>query len=107
MSGPRAFALVAAVSLAIGPLAPAAAQAPSRLRFTAPAGESVLVHGEYPKVQSSCVEPYQPLLHARYRGTIEVTRAGDGSLQLISELSFEDYVKGIAEVPRDWPMAAL
>jgi SpoIID/LytB domain protein len=36
-----------------------------------------------------------------------VARADDGSLRLISELSFEDYVKGIAEVPRDWPMAAL
>ncbi len=107
MSAPRVFALVTAVVLAIGPLSPATAQAPSRVRFTTPVGESVLVHGEYPPVSSSCVEPYQPLLHARYRGTIEVSQAEDGSLRLISELSFEDYVKGIAEVPRDWPMAAL
>jgi SpoIID/LytB domain protein len=107
MSAPRVFAVLTAVALAIGPLSPATAQAPSRVRLTMPAGESVLVHGEYPPVSSSCVEPYQPLLHARYRGTIEVARADDGSLRLISELSFEDYVKGIAEVPRDWPMAAL
>ena len=80
---------------------------PSRVRFTAPAGESLLVHGEYPPTQSSCVAPYQPLLHARYRGTVEVVRASDGSLSLIGELSFEDYLKGIAEVPRDWPMEAL
>jgi SpoIID/LytB domain protein len=107
MSAFRAFALLTAVVLAIEPVSPATAQAPSRLRFATPVGESVLVHGEYPTTTSSCVEPYQPLLHARYRGTIEVARADDGSLRLISELSFEDYVKGIAEVPRDWPMAAL
>lgn len=107
MSAPRVFAMLIAVALAIGPLSPATAQAPSRVRLTLPVGESVLVHGQYPPTSSSCVEPYQPLLHARYRGTIEVARADNGSLRLISELSFEDYVKGIAEVPRDWPMAAL
>lgn len=80
---------------------------PSRVRFTAAPGESLLVHGEYPPTQSSCVDPYQPLLHARYRGTVEVLRASDGSLSLIGELSFEDYLKGIAEVPRDWPEEAL
>ena len=80
---------------------------PDRIRITAAEGESLLVHGEYPQVQSSCVDPTQPVLHARYRGTIEVLRAADGSLSLIGELSFEDYVKGIAEVPRDWPMEAL
>jgi stage II sporulation protein D len=101
------LALLTAAILVAGPLSPAAAQPPSRVRLTTPPGGSVLVHGEYPPVSSSCVDPYQPLLHARYRGTIEVARADDGSLRLISELSFEDYVKGIAEVPRDWPMAAL
>jgi peptidoglycan hydrolase-like amidase len=80
---------------------------PNRASFTAAPGDSLLVHGEYPPVQSSCVDPTQPLLHARYRGTVEVLRAGDGSLSLIGELSFEDYLKGIAEVPRDWPMEAL
>ena len=80
---------------------------PERVRFTAAAGESLLVHGEYPPTTSSCVEPYQPLLHARYRGTVEVVRASGGSLSLIGELDFEDYVKGIAEVPRDWPEEAL
>jgi SpoIID/LytB domain protein len=80
---------------------------PSRVRFTAAPGDSLLVHGDYPPVQSSCVDPTQPVLHARYRGTIEVLRATDGSLSLIGELSFEDYLKGIAEVPRDWPVEAL
>jgi SpoIID/LytB domain protein len=105
----RIRALLVVSALAAGMFSPAteAGAQPSRLRFRAAAGESLLVHGEYPTVESSCVEPYQPLLHARYRGTIEVGRASDGSLFLIGELSFEDYLKGIAEVPRDWHMEAL
>ncbi|HEX2026036.1 MAG TPA: SpoIID/LytB domain-containing protein [Actinomycetota bacterium] len=81
--------------------------APTRLRITVPDDGSMLVHGEYPPVQSSCVDPEQPVLHARYRGTIEVVARDDGSVALIGELPFEDYIKGIAEVPRDWPMEAL
>lgn len=75
--------------------------------FTAEAGESLLVHGEYPQVSSSCVNTVQPVLHARFRGAVELARASDGTLYLIGELGFEDYVKGIAEVPRSWPMEAL
>jgi SpoIID/LytB domain protein len=107
MSARRLLAVAAAVAVvAVIPTAPAAG-APSRLRISAPAEGSLLVHGEYPPVQSSCADPDQPVLHARYRGTIEVVRRVDGSLALIGELPFEDYVKGIAEVPRDWPMEAL
>ena len=105
-------ALVPLLVLAVCGSMPAASSKPkdappSRLRFTAAEGESLLVHGEYPPTQSSCVDPTQPVLHARYRGTVEVLRAADGSLSLIGELAFEDYLKGIAEVPRDWPMEAL
>jgi SpoIID/LytB domain protein len=86
---------------------PGAGAAPSGLRISVPENESMLVHGEYPPIRSSCVAPEQPVLHARYRGTIEVVARDDGSLALIGELPFEDYIKGIAEVPRDWPMEAL
>src|SRR5687768_326260 len=105
----RRAALVAfAIALTIPPAMAQQKDAQlERVRFTAAPGESLLVHGEYPPTQSSCVDPYQPLLHARYRGTVEVVRASDGSLSLIGELDFEDYLKGIAEVPRDWPMEAL
>ncbi|HEV3474340.1 MAG TPA: SpoIID/LytB domain-containing protein [Actinomycetota bacterium] len=106
----RAIALVAMSVTATSLLWPTPATpqpAPSRVRIAAPAGGSILVHGEYPPTESSCVDPYQPVLHARYRGVIEVLRASDGSLSLIGELPFEDYLKGIAEVPRDWPMEAL
>lgn len=106
MSARRLPVLAAAIAVAALPALPASA-GPSRLRITAPPGESLLVHGEYPPVQSSCADPDQPVLHARYRGTIEVVRRTDGSLSLIGEVGFEDYVRGIAEVPRDWPMEAL
>jgi stage II sporulation protein D len=36
-----------------------------------------------------------------------VRRADDGSLSLTVTLAFEDYLKGIAEVPPSWPRAAL
>lgn len=78
-----------------------------QFRFTAEAGQSLLVHGEYPRVSSSCVNTVQPVLHARFRGAVELARASDGTLYLIGELGFEDYVKGIAEVPRSWPLEAL
>src|ERR687895_1576706 len=110
MSARRLASLAAASLLAAAvPAIPTipAASASSRLRITAPPGQSLLVRGVYPPIESSCVSPEQPLLHARYRGTIEIVRREDGSLSLIGELPFEEYVKGIAEVPRDWPMEAL
>jgi stage II sporulation protein D len=108
----RAVVVLLAASLLIGgsPLgedSAAEAKRPSRIRFTAPSGGSLLVHGTYPPVQSFCADPQQPVLHARFRGTVEVGRASDGSLFVIGELPFEDYLKGIAEVPRRWHMEAL
>jgi stage II sporulation protein D len=89
------------------PSAAAATSVLPRISFAAPPGVTILVHGTYPKVSSTCVRPGQPLLHARYSGTIEVGKDTDGSLFVIGELPFEDYLKGIAEVPRTWPMDAL
>ncbi len=78
-----------------------------RVRFVAAPGSSILLHGTYPKVSSSCVTPVQPILHARYPGTIEIGKDTDGKLFVIGVLPFEDYLKGIAEMPRTWPLAAL
>src|SRR2546428_5826673 len=78
-----------------------------RVRFVATPGSSILLHGTYPKVSSHCVSPVQPIRHARYSGTIEIGRDTDGKLFVIGVLPFEDYLKGIAEVPRTWPVAAL
>jgi stage II sporulation protein D len=108
----RAVALaVPLLLMALVPAGGAEAQkppkAPGRYRFVAAPGESLLVHGTYPPTSSSCVGAEQPVLHERYPGTVEVVRASDGDLLVIGELPFEDYLEGIAEVPRDWPMEAL
>jgi stage II sporulation protein D len=73
----------------------------------APAGGTLLVHGTYPKVDSRCVRYHRARLAARYPGTLSVRRADDGTLSLTVTLAFEDYLKGIAEVPPSWPRAAL
>ena len=79
-----------------------------RVRIEAPPGQTLLVHGIYPRADSGCVGPEeQPLLHGRHKETIEVRRSSEGSLFVIGELRFEDYVKGIAEVPPDWPLEAM
>src|SRR5215207_9599508 len=107
------FALTVVATLAA--LAPPVAEAQPgrepplrRVRIEAQPGETLLVHGTYPPVDSGCVgEDEQPLLHGRHRGAVEIHRSEDGSLFVIGELAFEDYVKGIAEVPPDWPMEAM
>ncbi|MGH2812817.1 MAG: SpoIID/LytB domain-containing protein [Actinomycetota bacterium] len=46
-------------------------------------------------------------LHAGYPGILEIGRRSDGRMYLVTELTFPRYLKGIAEVPRDWPLEAL
>ncbi len=70
-------------------------------------GGSLLVRGTYPRVASRCVRYHRPRLAARYPGTLSVKRSDDGTLALTVTLPFEDYLKGIAEVPSSWPPAAL
>lgn len=41
-----------------------------------------------------------------YRGALEVRRSGR-ALAVVNEVDFEDYVRGIEEVPPSWPTAAL
>ena len=86
---------------------PSAAKPFPRFRFVAEAGSTILVHGTYPLVPSPCRAPIQPLLHARFSGTIEVGKDDRGRLFVINLVPFEDYLQGIAEVPRTWPMEAL
>ncbi len=43
----------------------------------------------------------------RYGDTVEVRRAPVSDLTVVNELSFDDYVAGIAEMPASWPMEAL
>lgn len=70
-------------------------------------GASETVDAIFPSVPGVC-QPNQPKpLVAAYPGTLEVGREPNGSLYLITQLSFPDYLKGIAEVPPSWPEAAL
>jgi stage II sporulation protein D len=78
-----------------------------RVRLQAPPRGSFLVDGAYPHVKSSCKDAEQPLLTARYPGTLAVRRADDGTLSLTVTLPFKAYLQGIAEVPSSWPAAAL
>ncbi len=103
------FALALTISSAAmnAPAAPAQAKELPRYRFVAEPGSSILVHGTYPVVPSPCRAPAQPVLHARFTGVVEVGKDANGRLFVINLLPFEDYLKGIAEVPRTWPMEAL
>lgn len=40
-----------------------------------------------------------------YRGTLDVVRSGSG-LAVVNTVGFEDYLKGISEVPTSWPAEA-
>jgi len=65
------------------------------------------VDASYPPDPKAC-EANQPKdLHAAYPGTLEVGRQPDGHLYLITELTFPQYLKGIAEMPTTWPLPAL
>ena len=77
------------------------------MALEAPRKGSFLVEGLYPRVESRCVNATRGSITARYPGTLVVERADDGSLTLTAHVDFEDYLKGIAEVPPSWPMAAL
>jgi stage II sporulation protein D len=89
------------------PAAAAASKPLPRFTFASAPGSSVLVEGSYPVVPSPCALSVQPLLRARYDGTVEVGKDTAGKLFIVAELPFEDYLKGIAEMPRTWPMNAL
>ena len=105
--GILALALLGSHLIAVMRAAPAAAKELPRVRFVAAPGSSILVHGTYPVVPSPCRAPVRPILHARFTGVVEVGKDSRGRLFVINVLPFEDYLKGIAEVPRTWPMEAL
>ena len=101
-SAPTAFALLTVIALASVPAVrvPAAAEAPpgwivDRIRF-----EPVALPGD----------PGGGLVTAEgigtYRGAIEVAATGNG-LAVINDVGLQDYLKGIAEMPPEWPTEAL
>jgi stage II sporulation protein D len=94
---PTALALLTVAALASGPApAPAGADGPpgwvvDRVRFepVASGGGPITAEGT-----------------GAYRGAIEVV-PGDGGLAVIDDVGLQDYLKGIAEMPPEWPAEAL
>ncbi|MBV8162208.1 MAG: SpoIID/LytB domain-containing protein [Acidimicrobiia bacterium] len=60
------------------------------------------------KVRFEPVDPAMPLTVGSndYRGAIEVTGTA-GGVSTIDDVGFDDYLRGIAEVPPSWPAEAL
>ena len=88
-------------------VSPATIGASGQVRVRSPANGSLLVRGVYPHVDSPCLNAEQPVLTARYPGTLAIRHMDDGTLSVVVTLPFEAYLEGIAEVPPSWPTAAL
>lgn len=65
------------------------------------------IHAKFVKKPDLCEARQTRDLHAAYPGVVEIGRRSDGRLYLVTELTFPQYLSGIAEVPRDWPLEAL
>jgi SpoIID/LytB domain protein len=106
----RVFACSAVLFCFAWPRAAAApVPPPDRVTLTpsAPA-TTYFVEATYPPPPGeTCQAKLKKPLRARYRGTLEVIRTGDGKLAVIDALTFPQYLSGVAEVPRSWPAEAL
>jgi stage II sporulation protein D len=81
--------------------------AASTAQLTLGAAGSFHVDGTYPHVESSCRRFTQPTFEARYPGDVSVERGEGKTLRIVVTVPFDEYLKGIAEVPPTWPAAAL
>ncbi|HEY8199902.1 MAG TPA: SpoIID/LytB domain-containing protein, partial [Actinomycetota bacterium] len=87
--------------------APAGVQA-GRIRFVPDnPTASFRVRARYPAKPGECPVNQPKDLVAAYPGMLEVGRGSDGRLFVVTELTFPQYLKGIAEVPAQWPLEAL
>ncbi|MCA1831883.1 MAG: SpoIID/LytB domain-containing protein [Actinomycetota bacterium] len=107
------FRIPAAALLAIASLAPAGARAApgdptlQRLLLTPGPHTTFKVIAEYDNTDVACEANLRKPLRARYAGRLEIVRAKDGTLALVNQLTFGDYLNGLSEVPRSWPPEAL
>ena len=105
--GLLAVLLVTALTVPGSPRVARAQEVPERL-ILAPAGSSTFrVQAVYPNPGVTCESKRKKDLRARFRGRLEIVRQSDGRLALIDHLTFDEYLKGLAEVPRSWPMETL
>jgi SpoIID/LytB domain protein len=102
---------VAAHTQTPGTQAPAQVPAqvpPGRIRFVPDsAAASFRIRARYPAKPGECPVNQPKDLVAAYPGMLEVGRRADGQLFVVTELTFPQYLKGIAEVPAQWPLEAL
>jgi SpoIID/LytB domain protein len=70
-------------------------------------GSKIDIDASFPPNPNVCQANQTPDIKAAYPGTLEVGRQANGSLYLITELTFPQYLKGIAEMPASWPGQAL
>ncbi len=71
------------------------------------AGSKLTIDAAFPPQPGVCQANQPHDLQAAYPGTLEVGRQANGNLYLITELTFPEYLKGIAEMPTSWPQQAL
>jgi SpoIID/LytB domain protein len=101
------FAVLSALPLAALAPVPAAAQA-GPIRFAPSSPDAwVRVDARFRPNPDVCPGRQPQNLHAAYGGVLEIGRRSNGQLYLVTELTFPEYLNGIAEVPGDWPMEAL
>jgi stage II sporulation protein D len=116
LPGTRALCVLAAAAAALGALpvahaapvpTPTPPRAAERLILRAAAGTVLTVEGKYPRSKDACPAKPTPPLRAKYRGRVEIVRAPNGRIDIVNEVSFGEYLRGLAEVPPSWPPAAL
>ena len=107
-----ALAQIGIVSLfflsSLGPfVARAQEPAPERLILEPAKGTTFRVQAVYPNPGVTCEAKRIKDLRARYRGKLEIVRQSNGRVALIDHLTFDEYLAGLAEMPRSWPIEAL
>jgi SpoIID/LytB domain protein len=80
---------------------------PERLILSPNPGSTFRVQAVYPNGGATCEAKRVKDLLARYRGRLEIVRQTNGRLALIDHLTFDEYLAGLAEMPRSWPIDAL
>jgi len=80
---------------------------PERLAFAPTSGTTFRVQAVYPNSGVTCEAKRIKDLRARYRGQLEIVRQSNGRLSVIDHLTFDEYLQGLAEMPRSWPIEAL
>lgn len=78
-----------------------------RLILTPSANTTFRVQAIYSNAGVTCETKKRKDLNARYRGKLEIIRQSDGRLAIIDHVTFDEYLRGLAEVPRSWPYETL